>query len=128
MMESRLPFRGKEVKQMWKRVHRDQGGFTLIELLVTISILAVLFGIVSLSLRNVGTSATTNVKAAEKTIVESAIDIYFADVPTNTITARDVGACAIITGGGSEFAEYLRRDTEYSYYWTADGVVTQCIP
>ena len=126
MMDSRLPFRGKEVKQMWKRIHRDQGGFTLIELLVTISILAVLFGIVALSLTGLGSSAEATVESAEEGVVQSAVDIYMAAVLTDTITAR--ATADYITSADTEapFNIYLRHmPTNCKYSWDTDGEVSQ---
>lgn len=124
MPGSRLQFRGKEVNGMFKRIHRDEGGFTLVELLVTISILAVLFGIVALSLAGVGANAEKEVKAAELGVVQSAVDIYMA--VNNVITVTASTSCATIAGGGTDFSKYLRRDTKYSYAWDTDGKVSKC--
>ena len=128
MMDSRLPFRGKEVRQVLTRIHRDEGGFTLIELLVTISILAVLFGIVALSLTGVASSATTQVNAAELGVVQSAVDIYMAVQNSSTITARTT-ADEIESGdisGDAPFATYLRQlPTRCQYTWNTSGTVSQ---
>lgn len=129
MMDSRLPFRGKEVTQVLTRIHRDEGGFTLIELLVTIAILAVLFGIVALSLTGVGSSAEATVESAEEGVVQSAVDIYMAVQRLSTITERDVLDCAVIASGDSDvdFIGFLRHlPTRCLYWWADTGEVTQC--
>jgi len=111
---------------MLERIHRDEGGFTLVELLVTISIMAVLFGIVALSLRGVGSSATTEVKAAELSVVQSAVDIYFAVNHTlTTIAARTSAATIASSDTDAPFKTYMRLPTSYTYTWTTDGVVSQ---
>ena len=77
---------------MFKKYFQAEEGFTLVELLVTIAILAVLFGIVTLTLSGVGSDAEDAVMVAECAVVQSAADIYLAADTTNTITARVVGS------------------------------------
>ena len=107
---------------MFKNFDKSEGGFTLVELLVTIAILAVLFGIVTLTLSGVGANAQTTVCSAEIAVVQSAVDIYLA-ADAATVTAETTAT----TVGPStpEFGKYLRSDSEGTYTWTATGVVTQ---
>jgi prepilin-type N-terminal cleavage/methylation domain-containing protein len=113
---------------MLKRLQRNEEGFTLVELLVTIAIMGVLFGIVTLALNGLSTSATANTKTAELEQVQSAVDIYLAtNYPdVTTITARAVPAVITDADADCDFCDYLRSlPTEYTYSWTADGTVTQ---
>lgn len=109
---------------MFKKFYASEGGFTLVELLVTIAILAVLFGIVTLTLSGVGSDAEDAVIVAECAVVQSAADIYLAADTTNTITAR--GTAAVIAAGDAGFSDAYVRDlpTSYTYSWTAAGEVT----
>lgn len=107
---------------MFHRLMNDERGFTLVELLVTISILAVLFGIVTLTLTGVGTTAENTVIQAECGVVQSAIDIYMADGNVSSITAQT--SSGPVTSS-ADFAGYLRNlPTEYNYTWTSAGVLT----
>ena len=113
---------------MMNRLHRNEEGFTLVELLVTIAIMGVLFGIVTLALNGLSTSATTNTRAAELDQVQTAVDIYLAtNYPdTTTVTARAVAATIASSDTDCDFCSYLRSlPTQYTYSWTADGTVTQ---
>jgi prepilin-type N-terminal cleavage/methylation domain-containing protein len=110
---------------MYQHLLKEEGGFTLVELLVTIAILAVLFGVVTLTLSGVGSGAEDAVKAAECGVVQSAADIWLAADTSNSITARAVGDAAVINSGDVEFDVYLRDlPTSYTYWWTANGDVT----
>ena len=110
---------------MFRKVFEAEEGFTLVELLVTIAILAVLFGIVTLTLSGVGSDAEAAVQVAECAVVQSAADIYLAADTSHTITARVSGSAAVIAAGEAGFADAYIRDlpTSYTYYWDADGTV-----
>lgn len=109
---------------MFKKYFQAEEGFTLVELLVTIAILAVLFGIVTLTLSGVGDDAETAVQIAECAVVQSAADIYLAADTSNTITAN--ATAAVIATGDAGFSDAYIRDlpTAYTYTWTAAGDVT----
>jgi len=105
---------------MFKKLFYKEDGFTLVELLVTIAILAVLFGITTLTLSGVGTNAASTVCAAEVAVVQSAMDIYLATTAGNSIAAQ-TPAAKITAGGTTGFEQYLRSNTKGSYVWTLDG-------
>lgn len=110
---------------MKERLLKEDSGFTLIELLVTISILAVLFGVVSLALTGVGSGAESTVNDAELGVVQSAADIYMAANNLSSVTAQAVAACL---DGTEDFGGYLRLSggsSKCEYSWTAAGVITQ---
>jgi len=105
---------------MFTRFIKQEGGFTLIELLVTIAILALLFGIVTMTLSGVGANAQTSVCAAEYHVVKSAIEIYIADNPGVALAA---GTDTTISNGDGQFADLLRGTTVGLYSWTTAGVL-----
>jgi len=112
---------------MFKNLFTKEDGFTLVELLVTIAILAVLFGITTLTLSGVGANAKTTVCAAEVAIVQSAMDIYLAEDASNTIAAN--ATAAVIAPAATGFQQYLRSTTNGLYTWGLDGaslVQTSC--
>lgn len=107
---------------MMKRITQEEHGFTLVELLVTLSILAVLFGIVTLKLTGVGADAQDTTAIAECGVVQSAIDIYMANGSVANIS--DQGSSGPVTSA-ADFSAYLRDlPTEFNYTWTSAGDLT----
>ncbi|TFG50393.1 MAG: prepilin-type N-terminal cleavage/methylation domain-containing protein [Anaerolineales bacterium] len=104
---------------MFKKLFNKEDGFTLVELLVTIAILAVLFGITTLTLSGVGANAKNTVCLSEVAVVQSAMDIYLAADATNTIAVS--GAAATISEAATGFQQYLRGTTKGLYTWAAGG-------
>ncbi len=106
---------------MLTRFFKQESGFTLVELLVTLAILALLFGITSLTLSGVGANAQTNSCAAEYRVVQSAIEIYMVENPGVELSP---GTDITISSGDGEFAKYLRGTTVGLYSWTTAGDLT----
>jgi len=108
---------------MFRKIFEAEEGFTLVELLVTIAILAVLFGIVTLTLSGVGSDAEDAVIVAECAVVQSAADIYLAADTANSITDQ-IGTAVQITDSVNFAAAYIRDlPTKYTYQWESDGTV-----
>lgn len=107
-------------------------GFTLTELLVTLMIIAVLFGLTTLSLQGLLVQAHSVGDEAERRSVEEAIQVYIAvDVSGGTVSlpARDAPAVIQSDDGDAPFAVYLQDlPTRCSYTWTSDGLLTQECP
>jgi prepilin-type N-terminal cleavage/methylation domain-containing protein len=115
------------LKRITKKLMNEEAGFTLIELLVTIAILAVLFGVVTLTLTGVGANAQSTTCTAELGVVQSAVDIYMAQ---NNLDALDTGdqittAAQITTGTSAGWADYLRSKPSLGEYTVdSNGDVT----
>jgi prepilin-type N-terminal cleavage/methylation domain-containing protein len=121
---------------MLKNLIKEEGGFTLVELLVTIAILAVLFGVVTLSLSGIGSDAEETVNDAELGVVQSAMDIAMAEYNQSTVSTPS--ACGVIDGSTTLFTDaddgditlgdFLRLQsgsTKCVYDWGSDGNVVQ---
>ena len=104
---------------------RKERGFTLIELLIVLAILAILIGIVALSVGNIRRTATERGMQSEREVVEIAINAYvtLADplaMPTDNITPTRVTTA-------DDWGQYLKRDSKYFYTWEDIGTPTQSI-
>mgnify|MGYP006280914779 FL=1 len=100
---------------------KQESGFTLVELVVTLATLALLFGLVTLTLSGVGVEAQADVCTTEYHVVQSAMTIYLAENPGETL---EPGTNTTISSGNGQFADLLRGTTEGLYSWTADGELT----
>lgn len=101
---------------------RNEHGFTLIELLIVLGILAILVGVVAMSVDNINATAEANAQASERAIVQTAVDAY---VSLQGVAATSVDLdCARMGSGTPMIGGYLAEDTQYA--WTvADGVVSE---
>ncbi len=109
---------------MFTKLFKSEGGFTLVELLVTISILGVLFGIVTLTLTGVGSDAQDSVCASETHLVQSALDVWMAINPSATAPSLTPAAKIDGTSGTDLYTDYLRGTTVGGYTITA-GIALQ---
>ncbi len=100
---------------------KRERGFTLIELLVVIAILGVLFGLTALALNGLS-KGTAEAKAAEKDMVQTAIDVYMTVNDLTTITASET--YATVGPSTTGFGTYLRRTSKYTYCWNSSGNIT----
>ncbi len=104
-----------------------QRGFTLIELLIVLAILAILIGIVAMSIGNIRQTAQQRGLQSERQVVETAIDSYVT-LQENLPTVPDVTVGVVITATeDTGFGQYLRRDTKYYYMWSGVGTINQTI-
>ena len=116
------------MKRFLKRIGKGNKGFTLVELLIVVAIIGVLAGVVMANMTGLIGEGETEAKAAELTTVQTATDTYMIKTGNSIITARDVANAAVIASndGDCDFKGYLRSlPTEYTYWWTAAGEVTQ---
>jgi len=104
---SRIMYYAKRLNTYYK-IHNTFSGFTLIELLVSISVMAVVFGVVISSTAKVQQNARNAKRNSDLKIIQSALQQYYADnnfFPTaitgdsclHECTGNGSAACATVT-------------------------------
>ena len=98
----------------------SERGFTLVELLVVIAIIAALFGVTAVALSGVGDGAEDAAMAAEKDVVQTALDVCDA-ISSCSISAQ--GSAVTVGPASSGLGAYIRRSSRYSYTWDGSGMI-----
>jgi len=102
---------------------RKERGFTLIELLIVLAILAILIGIVALSVGNLRRTAMERGMQSERETVETALNAYVT-LASPLINVDDQGELTKVTTTQA-WGQYLKRDTKYYYTWSGVGTAGQ---
>jgi len=105
-------------------------GFTLVELLVVVAIIIALAAVIIPSVAGFADKGDEGGIAAERSNVQTGLDLYMADNGLSTVTANilatDNSTNDFSTATGAvDLTPYLRMDsTIYFYCWDALGLIT----
>lgn len=110
---------------------RKERGFTLIELLIVLAILAILIGIVALSVGNLRRTAMERGMQSERETVETALNAYVT-LASPLVQVPDVITLTQVTpeldvGSATDIGTYLKRTTKYYYTWSDIGTAGQTV-
>ncbi len=109
---------------------RKERGFTLIELLIVLAILAILIGIVALSVGNLRMVAMKRGMQSERETVETALNAYVTlqqpliNLADNTTEPKQINPN---DAAFAEVGQYLKRATKYYYTWSDVGYPGQSV-
>jgi len=113
-----------KVEDLKKR--RGESGFTLVELLIVLAILAILVAVVLPNFTGLLGKSQTTAGAAERVIVQTAVDAKMASDGLATTTAITAATSDMGTAGFGLYPDYMRGTaTKGTYTVTSDGTVTQ---
>ncbi len=115
------------MKPVSRAIHRHNSGFTLVELLIVIALLAVLSAIVIPSVTNLVGYGQSQGAGAEKSIVQTAMDVMMARQGLSSVNATAAtGNMTSFPTGSALYPNYLRvATTKGTYSCDATGLVTQ---
>ena len=117
------------MKSPWSRLHSSKKGFTLVELLIVVAIIGVLAAMIIPNVTGIIGSGETEAAAAEKAMVQVAMDTMMAKLGLSTVTAVVVATSNMASFPDATnplYPNYSRSaTTKGTYTCTTSGLVTQ---
>jgi len=120
---------GGIMKRFLRRIHQDNKGFTLVELLIVVAILGVLAAGVLINAGTFANTGETEGALAEKTTVQTAMDVMMAKAGLSAVTAVTTATSAMSAfpdGTNPLYPTYIRTAiTTGTYKCSTTGLVEQ---